>query len=196
MQAQTGVRIDAIVGLDALAPNNFQIDYESQKLKFGSFRIASPVPMIESAPLAIITTRLNGTAVNLAVDTGSSELVLFRDALPDSVGTLPTARTVQLSNVAGDVVAPIVRLQNFTVGDNQVSGQLAVLATVPQCCEFGGILGVSGLHIRKLSFDFQDRLVGIELFDDESAASTSDGHCRPAFPGASCRNALLPPSNR
>jgi hypothetical protein len=188
MQAEVGIRIDAIVGLDVLENINFQIDYEAEKIRFGKFRVSSAVPMLRNQHLAIVISQLNGTPLKLAVDTGSSQLVVFNNALSDRVRLFP-GRKVQLSNVAGDVMASTVRLQNFSIADLDLSGTTAVLANVPQCCEFDGILGISTLRFRKLSFDFEQQRLGIELIDRNEFSPT--GRCQAALSGLVCDSAFL-----
>ena len=193
MQAAVGLRIDAIVGLDALAPNNFQIDYDSRKLIFGSVHTpASVVPMRRDGRFAVIETEVNGNPVNLAVDTGTSELVLFRNALPDTITSLRPTANVRLSNVvAGDVLAPKVQLANFKVGHEDLSGSAAVLTTVPNCCEFQGVFGISALRFKRVTFDFQHELFGLELADENEGPEPVPGMCSgPA--GRTCRPALMP----
>ena len=166
MQAGARVRIDAIVGLDALAPNNFQIDYDSRNVIFGSFRSpSSAVPLLKTTGFVIIKTTIDGTAVNLAVDTGSSEFVLFRNRLPVAISSLASIATAAVSNVAGDVRAPEVRLPHFKVGDEDLSGSTALVATVPNCCEFQGVFGISAWRFKRVTFDFERGLFGMELAD-------------------------------
>jgi predicted aspartyl protease len=130
MQAGARVRIDAIVGLDALAPNNFQIDYDSRNVIFGSFRSpSSAVPLLKTTGFVIIKTTIDGTAVNLAVDTGSSEFVLFRNRLPVAISSLASIATAAVSN------------------------------------EFQGVFGISAWRFKRVTFDFERGLFGMELAD-------------------------------
>ena len=192
MQASVGLRIDAIVGLDALAPSSFQINYDSRKIVFGAVRTpASAVPMSRISRFAIIDTQVNGNSVRLAIDTGTAEMVLFQNALPESIASLPSKARVQLSNFAGDLLAPQVRLVSFKVGHQDISGSTAVLTTVPNCCEFQGVLGVSALKYKRVTFDFQHGLLGLELID-ESASPESDAGACSGLAVTICRRALMP----
>jgi predicted aspartyl protease len=193
IQAQVGIRIDAIIGLDAIEPNNFQIDYESRKISFGAIRLSSAaVPMAQISPFVIVETEVNGAVVNLIVDTGASDFVLFRDVLPESLSTLPAGSKIQLSNVAGDLLVPQIQLANFRVGNTDLSGSTALLTTVPNCCEFQGMLGISGLRFRRIIFDFQHRLVELDLPARYEAMSSLSGFCSRAVADAGCGHALLP----
>jgi predicted aspartyl protease len=192
MQAEAGVRIDAIVGLDLLEPNDFQIDYASRKIRFGVTRASSwSVPMAQIAPFVIVETHINGTRVNLAVDTGTPQPVLFREGLPDSIATLPVVDKIQLSNVAGDIVAPEVQLTNFKVGNADLSGSTAVIATVPRSHAFQGMLGISAFHLKRLSFDFQRRLLSFDLRDSIESVLPNSSSCETALAAGGCGHALL-----
>jgi predicted aspartyl protease len=192
MQAGAGLRIDAIVGFDTLAPNSFQIDYVDRKITFGSVRTpASAVPMLPGMRFAVIETEVNGALLKLAVDTGSSQLVLFRNGLPDTITSLPSTNSVQVSNVAGDVISPEIQLANFTVGGNDLSGSTALLANVPDCCEFQGILGITAWRFRRITFDFQRALFGLELADEDASGEPLAGACS-ALTRASCQPPISP----
>jgi predicted aspartyl protease len=191
MQAAVGLRIDAIVGLDALAPNSFQIDYDSRKVIFGAVRTpASAVPMSRVSRFAVIETQVNGSPVRLAIDTGASEMVLFRNALPEIIASLQSTTHIQLSNVAGDLLAPEVQLATFKVGREDLSGSTAVLTTVPNC-DFQGILGISALKFKRVTFDFQHELVGLELVDESTSTKSDVGACW-GLVATTCRQALAP----
>ena len=189
MQGSAGLRVDAIVGLDALAPNSFQIDYVSRKLLFGPVRApASAVAMMPGSHLAVVETEINSTPLHLAIDTGTPEIVLFRNGLPGAINSLRPSETVQLSNVAGDSLAPEIQLTDFKIGREDLSGSTALLATVPNCCEFQGLLGVSALRFKRVTFDFKNELVGLELFNGNGFLASVAGAC----PEAACQDAFVP----
>jgi predicted aspartyl protease len=185
MQASVGLRVDAIVGLDALAPNNFQIDYDARKILFGSVRTpASAVPMLQDSRFAVIETQVNGSPVTLAVDTGTSEMVLFRNALPETFASLRPKSNVQISNLAGDLLAPEIQLANFKIGHADLKGSTAVLTTVPNCCGFQGILGITALRFKRLTFNFQRKLLAVELVDEEQPCNGfASATCEAQTPG-------------
>lgn len=189
LQAGAGLRIDAIVGLDALAPNNFQIDYEARKVIFGSVRTpTSAVPMLPGRRFAVIETQVNGTPIHVAVDTGSSQLVLFRDRLPAAITSLQSTGSMQLSNAAGDLVAPEIQLTDFKIGHEDLSGSTALLTTVPNCCEFQGIFGITALRFKRVTFDFQHALLGLEEVEHVEVPESLAGTCA----GFNCRRAPTP----
>lgn len=187
MQASVGIRVDAIVGLDAVAPNNFQIDYESQRLVFGTVHTpASAVPMLPNPHFAIVETEIDGAPVPLAVDTGASQLALFRNGLPRAITFRQLPTTVQLSNVAGDLLAQEIHLTDFKIGSEDLGGSTAVLTTIPNCCEFQGVLGISAQAFKRVTFDFQRQLLGLELADDPASLRPFSDGCS----GVSCQQKI------
>ncbi|MGE5813780.1 MAG: aspartyl protease family protein, partial [Acidobacteriota bacterium] len=78
-----GVRIDAIVGLDVLARANFSIDYETRELTFApQGREDEIAPLAIVWPFVTVGMTIAGEQVRLLVDTGSSDLVLFKTRMP------------------------------------------------------------------------------------------------------------------
>ncbi len=192
LQASVGIRIDAIVGLDALAPSSFQIDYDAHKVLFGPVHTAaSAVPMLRDSRFAVIETQVNGSPVKLAVDTGTSEMVLFRNTLPKTIASLSSTTNIQVSNLAGDLLAPQIQLANFKIGDYDLSGSTALLTTVPNCCDFQGILGITALRFKRVTFDFQHRLLSLELLDQDEGDSVVPGACSRSSL-SNCGHALSP----
>ena len=179
INAQTGLRIDAIVGLDAIEPTNFQIDYLSRKIQFGTIHMPSrTIHMVPNKTFVVVAAQLNSTELNLMIDTGSSQFVLFRDQLPAAMAKLPLRNTIPLSNVAGDLIATQVQLNRVRIGNTDLSASTALLANVPNCCEFQGMLGISALQFRRVSFDFQQRVLGLEFLYGTQAPALLAGPCR------------------
>jgi hypothetical protein len=78
-----GVRIDAIVGLDVLARTSFSIDYRKHVLRFSpGGREESVAPLELAWPFLTVRMTIAGQQVRLLVDTGSSDLVLFKSRVP------------------------------------------------------------------------------------------------------------------
>ena len=81
-----GVRIDAIVGLDVLARTSFSIDYRKHVLRFSpGGREESVAPLKLAWPFLTVQMTIAGQQVRLLVDTGSSDLVLFKSRMPPAL---------------------------------------------------------------------------------------------------------------
>jgi len=98
-----GVRIDAIVGLDVLARTSFSIDYRKRVLRFsadGREELVAPLELVW--PFLTVEMTIGGQQVRLLVDTGSSDLVLFKSRLPAALSPIPWRgdKTVQYASGA------------------------------------------------------------------------------------------------
>ena len=84
------LRIDAIVGLDVLARTGFSIDYRKRVLRFTPGDQASQSPLSNSCwPFVTVRMTIAGQHVRLLVDTGSSDLVLFKSRMPAALSGAP-----------------------------------------------------------------------------------------------------------
>jgi len=153
-----GVRIDAIVGLDVLARTNFSIDYQVRVLKFAPGARENAVAPLEIVwPFVTATMTIAGEPVRLLVDTGSSDLVLFKSRLPATLSRAPWRgdKTVQYASGA----ARLRRLELQQVGFGMdVWDKLTgwAIDRVPHGYPPGidGVLGVASLGCQRVRFDF------------------------------------------
>ena len=96
-------RIDAIVGLDVLARTNFSIDYQTRMLNFAPEGREDAVAPLEIVwPFVTVRMTIAGQQVRLLVDTGSSDLVLFKTRMPAALSGAPWRgdKTVQYASGA------------------------------------------------------------------------------------------------
>ena len=103
-----GVRIDAIVGLDVLARTSFSIDYRKRVLTFSADgRNESVAPLELVWPFLTVQMTIAGQQVRLLVDTGSSDLVLFKSRMPTALSRIPWRgdKTVQYASGRGPLAA-------------------------------------------------------------------------------------------
>jgi hypothetical protein len=162
----TGVRIDAVLGLDALAPLNFQIDYQTRKLRFGAIRIPRPaISVAQAHGLLIVPAQLNGVTVKLMVDTGGSNLILFANRLPKSVAGSTIRTTATLSNLAGETQLQKLAVKQLRIGEINLNVSLALVGETATCCDIQGILGISASRFKRIAFDFERGVMGFELQD-------------------------------
>ena len=95
-----GLRVDAIVGLDVLARTSFGIDYRKRVLRFSpTAREESVAPLELAWPFLTTQITIAGQQVRLLVDTGSSDLVLFKSRMPAGLSGAPWSgdKTVQVN---------------------------------------------------------------------------------------------------
>ncbi|MGB2629185.1 MAG: retropepsin-like aspartic protease [Candidatus Acidiferrum sp.] len=107
-------------------------------------------------PFVIVQAWLDNIPVRLAVDTGSSALVLFQNHL-----TKPITRLSGGTAIATDVGGGDYRLQPVLISDTRLGSQelgpLTVVIVTDQegdTHDFDGLLSMRGLHLQEISFDF------------------------------------------
>ncbi len=158
---ELGTRIDAVVGLDVLNGNNFTVDYSKGKIFFGV------MPQVHMAPftagLQFITVNLQnaGRQLHLLLDTGTPNLVLFEGHL-HGMDYVWSAATGNGHNVSGDVHFGTVVLTQGRIGTHDVGPQRAsVVASRKELSnDLDGLMGLSCLRPRRISFDFERQMLG------------------------------------
>jgi len=169
LHEQTGVRADAVIGLDALAHANFEINYDSRKIRFGAIRLPhSAVPMSEDARLLTVPAKLNGFVSRLMIDTGGSSLILFAGQMPRGMSWRDLGK-IKLSNLAGHSELEEIQLNELSIGSTNLTDSIALVANTPTNYNFQGVLGISDRQFKRVMFDFKQRRVGFELQDTGKA---------------------------
>ena len=158
------VRIDAIVGLDVLARRSFSIDYRDHVLRFAPAGRKDAVAPLELAwPFLTVGMTVGGEDVQLLVDTGSSDLVLFKSRLPAALADMPWKGDKTVQYVSG--AARLRRLELRQVGlGTHVWDKLTVWALDREPHGYppsiDGVLGVLALGCRRVRFDFERSELG------------------------------------
>jgi hypothetical protein len=159
-----GVRIDAIVGLDVLARTSFSIDYRTRVLRFAPTGREDWVAPLELVwPFLTVRMTIAGQQVRLLVDTGSSDLVVFKTRLP---AALSGARWRGEKNV--QYASGVARLQRLDLGQVSLGEHVWdklegwTLDRVPHGYPTGidGVLGVRSLGCTRVRFDFERNELG------------------------------------
>ena len=154
-----GVRIDAIVGLDVLVRTSFSIDYQTNVLRFApAGRENSVAPLELVWPFLTVRMMIAGQQVRLLVDTGSSDLVLFKERAPAALSRAPWRGDKTVQYASG--VARLKRLELRQVGlGEHLWDKLPAwsLDRLPQGypASIDGVLGVLSLGCRRVRFDFE-----------------------------------------
>ena len=193
IREKIGIRVDAVIGWDALAGHNFQINYESKKISFGDVRMPKQsVPVAEADRLLMVNAQLNGETVKLMVDTGGSGLVLFANELPQSSSWLTLGTTSKLSNLAGQSMLREVQLKQLRIGGTNLDGSIASIAGKPTCCKVQGVLGVSAQQFKRVVFDFEHQKVGFELREQNGFEAAGTSPCGAPYEASLCRDPSTP----
>jgi predicted aspartyl protease len=165
-----GVRIDALIGLDVLGQSNFTIDYESKRIAFGIPMSAPDTPAgvahhyaaFESEPgFAVVQIQVQGQFFRLVLDTGSSDLVLFRARVQDRLPALRVTGAMTKITMGGEEDLPVVELVGVRLGSADLPGQHADLISggAPASAGLDGLLGVTSLDVKRIAFDFEHRII-------------------------------------
>lgn len=167
----TGIRIDAIVGLDVLKGNDFVIDYRAQKIIFGPApHYHDSIPFETDPPFILVASEIDGKPMRLLVDTGAEGLFIFRTHTPTgqmAAKVMPrNASHVSLGHNRVAVEIPEVRL-----GTLHRKRQPAYLEDMPgeSSSDVDGLLGPPALGIFQVVFDFHNRKLGWNLDADQDA---------------------------
>jgi predicted aspartyl protease len=158
MEDEVGAHVDALLGLDVLGLRSFIIDFPARRIVFAPQSLPGTVRVLTSRPWCLVVrAEVQGCPVRLLVDTGSSELILFRKRLR---GRLPGLKVIGeriVSNLGGRTRVQQVSLPSVQLGDTVISNLDALLMDAPagKTLSVDGLLGVRSLGARRISFDFE-----------------------------------------
>jgi predicted aspartyl protease len=157
-----GVRLDGIVGLDLLARASFSIDYRKRTLMFRpTGREESVAPLEVTWPFLTVRVNIAGEQVRLLIDTGSSDLVLFRT--PAALAAAPWRGDKTVLYASGPARLKRVELRQVGFGESVFEKLAAwVLDRNPEGYPTGvdGVLGVRSLGCSRVRFDFERNELG------------------------------------
>lgn len=159
LKVSSGFRIDVLIGLDVLHDHSFRIDYAAHKLIFGSFTPDCPVlPFANQGTYVTVSSVLDGQPVKLMVDTGGSGVILFRSRFDVAADAVTGQHWV--ANLVGKVKMAETRPANLRLGEADFGEVETFFTDDPSMTqyEFEGLLGISSLHPRQITFDFEHRV--------------------------------------
>jgi len=154
-----GVQVDAIVGLDVLSRTSFSIDYQARALNLEpADREDAVVPMEIAWPFVTVQMTIGGSLVRLLVDTGSSDLVLFRARMPVTLSNPPWRGDKIVQYASGPARLQRFELREASLGSH-VWDKLAAWGLDRSVDGYppnvDGVLGVMALGCRRIRFDFE-----------------------------------------
>jgi predicted aspartyl protease len=159
-----GVRIDAIVGLDVLVRTSFAVDYLHRTLTFTPAGQEDSVARMQvSWPFLTVQMTIAGEQVRLLIDTGTSDLVLFRGRMPAALADMPWRGDKTVRYASGPARLRRLDLHDVRLGTGEWRKLTAwvldrELHGYPP--EIQGILGVLALGCGRVQFDFQQNEFG------------------------------------
>jgi Aspartyl protease len=143
-------------GSTCLARASLGIGYKTRRLSFGPVGREDSVAPLEAVwPFVTVRMTIAGQPVRVLVDTGSSDLVLFKTRIPAALADAPWRgdKTVQYASGPARL-----RLRQASLGAHVWNNLLAwALDRVPQGypSSIDGVLGVRALGCQRVAFDFE-----------------------------------------
>jgi hypothetical protein len=154
-----GTRVDVIVGLDVLARTSFSVDYGARRLSFGpAGRESSVAPLRIVWPFVTVRLLVGGHAMQLLVDTGSRDLVLFKSRMAPALAPMPWKGDKLVQYASGSARLQGFDLRDVTLGDkhwDKLPGLVLDASTDGYPAEIDGVLGVLALGGTRVHFDFE-----------------------------------------
>ena len=159
-----GAPVDAIVGLDVLARTNFSIDYQTRVLNFAPERREDAVAPLEIVwPFVTVRMTIAGHQVRLLVDSGSSDLVLFKTRMPAALSGAPWRGDKTVQYASGPARLQRLELRQAGLGTHVWDKLPAwALDRVPDGYppSIDGVVGVLALGCQRVRFDFEKGELG------------------------------------
>jgi predicted aspartyl protease len=158
---ELGTRIDAVVGLDVLGGTNFTIDYQKSRISFGASRQPHTAPLIAERQYIAVNLKNGGRQLHLLLDTGTPQLVLFENHL-DGADFVWSNAVGSGHNISGNVHFATVVLTDAKIGKENVGPQRASVVSSRKelQSDLDGLMGLSCLRPKRISFDFEHQTLG------------------------------------
>jgi hypothetical protein len=154
-----GTGIDAIIGLDVLARKGFRIDYKAHTLSFTpSERESAMAPLQIVWPFLTVRLFVAGHPMQLLVDTGSRDLVLFKRRMPAALLPVPWRGEKVVQQASGPAHLRRFELSQVILGDQHWDRLPGFVLDAPMDAYppgIDGVLGVLALGGTRVRFDFE-----------------------------------------
>jgi len=159
LQKALGFKVHAIVGLDVLRKSSFTINYKTKEILFGSPEsLTYSVPFDTDTPVVTVRMGFQGRRLRMVVDSAGPDLTLFRSRVSEPVGLQPLG-TETVADAGGTFQRTKVRIPALYLGKETVGTQTVFLVDdrKDQGDDLDGDLGVRGLQLWRVAFDFENR---------------------------------------
>lgn len=164
-----GTRINAVIGLDLLAKENFSLDYRGKSVNFGKSApvvgtIAFETKQEGGGTYILVPLESGGERIEVLLDTGTKDLMLFERRLTGGLRHLRSRAQVLNLNAGGQDHLTEVELQSVKVGQLSRTKQRAYVWATPedQLRSFDGLLGPAAFGVAVVGFDFDRHVISFE----------------------------------
>jgi predicted aspartyl protease len=165
LERSLGISLGGIAGLDILRSSSFVIDYRKQKIIFGPIAATQKAVHFETQiPYLSVKAKIAEQEVRLLVDSGTGGVLVYRNRLRIALAQLHIDPNVSVSTPTGAGthvrwLSTEVWLENRNLGVRNVG--IADVDSNPED-NFDGLFGLATMGFRKVSFDFENGLLGWE----------------------------------
>jgi predicted aspartyl protease len=160
-----GTRVDALIGLDVLRNASFTIDYAKERIAFGPSsttaaahgRKVFQTAMHPTPACLLVDLRAGEQTLYVIADTGAAGVALYEDHLADHAIPYRLKASAVGAGLGGAYSASVATLPSLAVGGQAVKSQVFLTRSPSGVVqrEVDGFLGVTSLHPRRVTFDFQ-----------------------------------------
>ena len=161
-------RLDAVIGLDLLAKENFTIDYQNKKLSFGigvqsADSVTFQLKHAAGGTYVLVPMESGGEKFQMLLDTGTKDITLFRPRLKGSLQQIPLASEDVTVNAGGSSRINKVVIPLLQFGAISRRKQDAYVWTTPEAelRDFDGMLGPTALGAIAVEFDFDRNIIAL-----------------------------------
>jgi predicted aspartyl protease len=155
LENSIGLRIAGLIGMDVLGRTSFRLDYQKNKLFFGTvFKEGIAVRYDGGSRLALAEATLQGRQVRLIVDTGSDLVVVYGESWQTMESTARQVSRMQTGTSVGDHVG-VWQIANpeLELGGKQFRDLRTYYVPSANARGYDGFFGVRALKLRGISFD-------------------------------------------
>lgn len=163
-----GIQLDAVVGLDLLARQNFTLDYRHRKLVFHVLNdpasaITFQIKQAGGGIYVVLPLESGGEILEVLLDTGTRDLTIFRSRLR-GLKTLRTRSLYNNVNAGGNDLVEEIEIPSVSLGQLRRQRQRAIVEETSgkDVPGFDGLLGPISVGMRTLSFDFDRHLLSFD----------------------------------
>jgi predicted aspartyl protease len=155
LENSLGMPIAGLIGMDVLEHTSFRLDYEKNKLIFGTVPEKGIAVRYDGrSRLALAEATLQGRHVRLIVDTGSDLVVVYGESwqAKESVTTQGSS-TETGTSVGGHVGARQIAKPELELGGKHFRDLRTYCVPSATARGYDGLFGVRALKLRGISFD-------------------------------------------
>ncbi len=155
--------LDAIIGLDLLRRRSLSIDFESRVMSFGNPRnLGSLIPLEVHSSLVVVPVQVSGHELSLAVDTGALRITLFEDRVRHLKERFRVVGRPSIIALGSKLRVTEVALTEVRMGQTGWQSHNAFLLESTSDNGVDGVLGLASLNLKRVHFDFVNRLLSWE----------------------------------